>query len=119
MDQISILFKEYDALRTEIQSRTQQGFQIAALSGGILTWLLSRPLDYKFWVVIVSVSIVFAGAAWTIFRDINKASVRLKEIEQEINFLAGAPLLQWESYWGSATAGYFSWGPPRRTKTSN
>ena len=30
MDQISILFKEYDALRTEVQNRTNHGHQIAA-----------------------------------------------------------------------------------------
>ena len=113
------MFKEYDALRAEIQARTSHGFQITAIGGGVLTWLLSRPLDYRFWVIIVLVSVVFAGAVWTIFRDINKASIRLKEIEQEINAMAGAPLLQWESRWGSATTGYFSWGPQHKKKTSS
>ena len=119
MDPINILFKEYDALRTEIQNRTNHGFQIGAISAVVLTWLLSRPVDYKFWAILASTSAVFVVAAWMAFRDINKASVRLKELEQEINALAGSPLLQWESYWGSATAGYFSWGPPRKAKTSN
>ena len=114
MDQISILFKEYDALRSEVQARTNHGHQIGAIGAVVLTWLLSRPIAPKFWAILASVSVVFAVATWMTFRDINKASVRLRELEQGINFLAGAPLLQWESYWGSATRGYFTWGAPER-----
>jgi sulfite exporter TauE/SafE len=119
MEPISILFKEYDALRTEVLGRTSHGHKIGAIGAVVLTWLLARPIDAKFWMILVAVSIVFLTAAWMTFRDINKASAKLKELEQEINSLAGARLLQWESYWGSATMGYFSWGPPQRSNDLN
>ncbi len=114
MDPISILFKEYDALRSEIQGRTNNGYQLWAIGAAVLTWLVSRPIDSKFWILLALFVLVFSIASWTAFRDINKASVRLRELENQINALAGQHLLEWESRWGSAVRGYFRWGGPSK-----
>jgi hypothetical protein len=52
MEPISILFKEYDALRTEVLGRTSHGHQIGAIGAVVLTWLLARPIDAKFWMIL-------------------------------------------------------------------
>jgi len=106
MDHIQILFKEYDSLRAEIIARTNVGYQLLGLGAGALAWLLSRPINqvFVFSLVIIGIAmIIFVGVWW---RDTYMCSCRIKEIEKEINTLAGAALLKWETGW---TGGPFSW----------
>ena len=111
-EKIQVLFKEYDALRSGIIGRTNNGYQLWGIGAALLTFLMSRPIDWKFWVLISLFVVVFSLFSWTTYRDINKAAERLRQIESEINELADAPLLQWETRWGSGVTGFLGKARP-------
>jgi hypothetical protein len=113
MDCINILFKEYESLRAEIRQLTGNGHQAWGIAAVVLTWLLSRPTDERFWMLLGVAGILLAVSAWTTFRDIKKAAKRLREIETQINELAGIELLEWENHWGSEIAGFWRRGKKR------
>jgi hypothetical protein len=117
-EMVQVLFKEYDALRTQILGRTNNGYQLWAIGAVLLTWLMSRPIDAKFWAIIGLFVVVFSLFSWTTVRDIQKAAHRLRELEAQINDLAGAPLLEWENLWGSAVTGYFGRARPIKPSKS-
>jgi hypothetical protein len=114
-DKVQILFKEYDALRAQILARTSNSYQLWAIGAAIITWLLSRPVNSMFWILLTPFVVIFSLFSWTARRDINKAAERLRELEREINDLASADLLQWELRWGSAVTGYLGAARPLRT----
>ena len=80
-----MLFKEYDALRSSILGRTSNGYQLWGIGAALLAFLMSRPIDVKFWILMGLFGIVFGMFSWTTFRDINKAAERLRELESSIN----------------------------------
>ena len=121
MDHVEVLFKEYDTLRTEIISRTNNAVQLgtafAALGFGILTWSVSRSTIATFQGVVTLAGVMLALVVvyvilnqWLVQLDINNAAARLRELELQINQLCGAELLRWETHWGGAVTG------PRRKK---
>jgi hypothetical protein len=116
-EKIQVLFKEYEALRSGILGRTNNGYQLWAIGAALLTFLMSRPLDVKFWILMSIFTVVFSLFSWTTFRDINKAAERLREIEGSINLLAGDELLQWETRWGSGVTGFFGKARPLKLRT--
>src|ERR1700716_193070 len=90
---IQIIFKEYDTLRAEIIARTTGGFQlisiIALLSSALLAWAGSHPYSKVLWVgigVLCLASVLFFYVA---HRDINLLASRVRQLEAEINKLAG------------------------------
>jgi len=108
MEPIQILFKEYDTLRGEIVSRTNNGYQLIALGAGALAWLASRPVNGM---LFVSIGIILLGmlvfvALW--WRDTYMCSCRVKELEGEINALAGQTLLKWETHWTGGPIAFIS-----------
>jgi hypothetical protein len=111
-ERIQVLFKEYDALRSSIIGRTSNGYQLWGIGAALLTYLMSRPIDLKFWLLMVLFGLVFGAFSWTTIRDINKAAERLRELESSINGLAGGELLQWETRWGSGVTGYLGRARP-------
>jgi hypothetical protein len=121
MEAIAILFKEYDTLRAEILNRTNNGYQLigigAALGAGLLTWFGAHGVDRMFWISGASFVLVFAAFTWAMHRDISFAAGRLRQLESEINRLAGAELLQWETRWGGATSGWIKRKRPVTGKT--
>jgi hypothetical protein len=108
---IAILFKEYDTLRAELISRTVGGFQlisiIAVLSTALLAWGGSHPGSKVLWGGI-GVLCVAAGLFFYIaYRDTNLLARRIREIESEINGLAGdRELLKWETHFGASVTGW-------------
>ena len=110
-DKIGVLFKEYDALRVEIQNRTNHGYQLWGIGAGVLALIVSRPLDLRFWILSGLFLVVFLLASWTSVRDIIKAAKRIRELEDQINHLAGVTLLEWEHRWGSAVTGFWRTRP--------
>ena len=89
MDNISILFKEYDTLRTEIISRTNNGYQVITVGGIVgaatVSWLGSHRLDP---VVLSSagfVAAILCVFGLIMFRDTNCIAYRLRELEAQIN----------------------------------
>jgi len=99
---LEILFKEYDTLRTEIISLTGHAYNVmgfaAALSAAMLTWAASHRFDRRFWILLI----VFAALIWLLWMLLHVATSRiaerLREIEGEVNSMAGANLLQWETH---------------------
>lgn len=111
-EKIQVLFKEYDALRSGITGRTNNGYQLWGIGAALLTFLMSRPIDWKFWTLISLFVVVFSLFSWTTYRDIQKAAERLRQLESEINGLAGVELLQWETLWGSGVTGFLGRARP-------
>jgi hypothetical protein len=72
--QIEILFKEYDTLRDEINHRTNNGYQLFAISGGlaagVIGWFDRRSLDHTFWLLLAVFTAVVLVSAVLIFADI-------------------------------------------------
>ena len=115
-DEIDILLKEYDTLRSEIIARTSGGFQLGAIVLAAITWMGSRPVDHapispRLVGALVAGIVALAFAYW---RDLYAASVRVAELEREINHLAGRPLLKWEGQYGPGSRGAFGWLIPWR-----
>ncbi|MBC7783005.1 MAG: hypothetical protein H7144_04125 [Burkholderiales bacterium] len=123
-EKIRILLYEYAGLRSEITNRTNNGFQMLTVGGAVVIWLLSRVqdarsllTDWPFWTCIAASVISIGLGSWFTIRDINKAAMRLREIEADINRRAGEPnLLQWETRWSSMMTGF--WGRSRPIKGS-
>ncbi|HLI62850.1 MAG TPA: hypothetical protein VKV05_05590 [Terriglobales bacterium] len=123
MNHVEILFKEYDTLRAEIISRTNNAVQLgtafAALGFGIVTWSVSRSTITTLRGVATLAGVILALVVfyvilnqWLVQLDIDNAAARLRELESQINRLCGAELLRWETHWGGAVT-----GPLRKKKT--
>ena len=96
---IDILLKEYDTLRTEIIHRINNrwratGFGIAAVA---LVGSLSA-LDKQLVTLIVVASALALLALWSrSWYLIQRCELRIAEIEQRVNEIAGERLLVWET----------------------
>src|SRR6266508_597749 len=85
MEDIEILFKEYDTLQAEIRTRTNNGYQLFGLGTGTVAWIFSRQPT---WMLFVSTGVlagVFLFAFLALGRDMNRIATRLREIESEVN----------------------------------
>ena len=112
-EQIQILFREYDTLRTEIISRTEIGYKLWGFGGAAGAWLITRYDEPTFLTTLVLLSSVFGILTMMWFRDVNNMASRVRAIEAEINNLAGGKeLLQWETRWAGAVKGHLWWGKP-------
>jgi hypothetical protein len=107
---VEILLHEYDALRSEIVGRTNDGFNLLAVAGGLFGIALSlAPGSCRFWALAVIGLVVFEVARRETFYRIGRAAERLRQIEADINKRVGEekPLLVWETDWGAADRGWF------------
>ena len=114
--QIDILLKEYSTLRQEITERSKSRFVIFGYVGALSTFALSKlkgvawpelfwPLSYfnatkeVVWpIVILAFTIVSLLVLWWRLGALIKAcAIQISEIEQDVNKLAGANLLRWET----------------------
>lgn len=109
MDHIQILFKEYDTLRAEILGRANNLFQLLTVAIVAMGWLLSHPQDTALPVALcVSIFAILAFGV-LIWRAVHLAARRLRELEREINGLAGKDLLKWETSWGEGWTVILRW----------
>jgi hypothetical protein len=111
-EKIQILLHEYDTLRTEIINRTGFGFQLTAIGVAFLGVMITQGRSIVFWCALVVGLAVMALSSWWNVRDIWKAAERLRELERDINKRAREDLLQYESFWGAAAAGWFGRSRP-------
>lgn len=110
-EKISVLLHEYNTLRAEIINKGNHLYQLFALCGILFIWIVGHPVDRRFWIsIFASLTLLLVGW-WFIYRDVEKAAERLREIEKMINDLADEDLLVWETRWGGAVTGY--WGRAR------
>jgi hypothetical protein len=106
MDHIEILFKEYDTLRAEIISRQSGGFQLVIIGGAVFAWFGGHATGQKLWIGVAALVIVSCFLVFRAVQDINLIAKRIGKIEEEINHIAGANLLKWESHLGSERTGW-------------
>lgn len=117
-ERIDVLLKEYDALRASILLRTQSVFTtvnvVVTLTAAVATFLLTRPapIEHPRWLAFL-VCLALVGfsviGAWTVAQS-RRAALRVKQIENRINEIAGEELLAWERLHGGIARGYFSPG---------
>jgi len=113
--QIDVLFKEYDTLRAEILSRTNNRFAITAFLGAVAAFFATRTeLIAVVSIGGVVISLLVLGGIWFYLGElINKCAQRVKEIEARVNELAGTQLLEWESDSRHRPFGWSALGPLR------
>ncbi|MFA6560302.1 MAG: hypothetical protein WCV00_00155 [Verrucomicrobiia bacterium] len=97
-EKVEVLFKEYDTLRVEILQRSSQRFQFLAIAGAIGAFALFRtsPLTSGQAVALIAACNIVLCVWWRLGQCIARCSMRIAEIEQRINDLAGEKLLHWE-----------------------
>lgn len=117
IDKINILLHEYDTLREEIVNRTGHGYQLLSVAAVLVVWIIGKDkFDCRFWFALVLTSCLLGYGGWAIFRDIGKASSRIRELEKNINNRAGEVLLIWETKRGGAVTGYLGQSKPLADK---
>jgi hypothetical protein len=99
-EQIDILTKEYNSLRTEVMQRTTSIYQL--LGVGVTVSVAISVLGAAYSPKTAAVAFTFfAIIIAVLFRNvefhINELATRLRELEQAINELAGTTLLEWET----------------------
>ena len=94
--QIDILLKEYDTLRAEACVRINFRFAFLGLICGTITLALAGDKDgSREWLFCLTVAL---SAIWFyIGQLLNRIRSGIQRVEREINTLAGARLLTWES----------------------
>lgn len=97
-DQIQILLKEYETLRTEIIRRIGHRFTFLGLSLALIGYGLftSQHLTSHQVFLVVAIALVLFIVWYWIGGLIYECGLRVAEIESEINKLAGHCLLRWE-----------------------
>jgi hypothetical protein len=108
IDKINVLMKEYEALRAEIRSRSDNQFTLLGFAGLVLTWLFSRSLAIRHWLELLAVIVpILLFMNFLIIQAIKRCAYRLMAIEKQVNSFAGDHLLEWETRWGMQTTGLF------------
>jgi predicted outer membrane lipoprotein len=109
-EQIQILFKEYDTLRTEIISRTEIGYKLWGFGGAAAAWLITQYNEQYFLATLILLASVFGILTMMWYRDVNNMARRVRAIESAINELAGVEdLLQWETKWAGLSKRHLWW----------
>jgi hypothetical protein len=106
MENIQILLKEYDTLRAELITRGTQVFQWFALVGvsaaALLAWVGTHGWSPLFWAALAAFGAGLAYIRLRIHWDVWHAAAQVRELEKQINDLAGTKLLTWETHHGRA-----------------
>jgi hypothetical protein len=105
-EKIAILALEYNTLRAEIIARTTSIYTVVSVIGAVAIWALHEPMNDKVYWGGGAAAVGFAACGWFLARDIIKATMRVQDLESEINKRAGAKLLIWESELGGLPHGY-------------
>ena len=106
---VDILLKEYDILRSEIISRTNNRFAVIGFIAALIAFVGSQS-EMPLYVRCVIGGLAFVAILVIYFRLgqlIKRCAVRIAEIEEKINNLMGEKLLVWESQ--IAKSGLFHW----------
>lgn len=99
-EKIRILLAEYAGLRSHVTARIGHGLQVSGFIVTALSLLATQNVSWKTIIVLFFIFVLFIVTMIIISRDLWKASIRLREIEDKINYYAGEELLIWETQWG-------------------
>src|SRR5579862_4409121 len=105
---IQILLAEYNGLRAEINARMSSVYQVATITALVAVFLLQQQDRTRLGLGLLAGALGLGICAWAIARDLVRAALRLKELEREINALAGRHLMVWETEWGGQTSSLWS-----------
>jgi hypothetical protein len=111
-DKIQILLQEYGGLRTEIIHRYNNIYQLITVGAVVFVWAVSHPPDSTLWFGFGASVVTISFFSWSLRLDTARAAERAREIEQEINELAGEELMAWETHWGGHVRGFFGRSKP-------
>ncbi len=122
-EKVRILLSEYAALRSEILSRTNQGYQLLVVGMAAMGFFAAIYKDSP-WELLLLVGAllitVYAFACWFVLRDIHKLAARVREIEIDVNDRCGEDLLVWENLSGWTKTGFWlGFRPLPRQKLEN
>jgi hypothetical protein len=104
-ERLQVLLAEYNTLRSEILTRTSNGFQVTSISAGLIAILLQWPLGVRLWMGLTLGVVLCACCLWIILSATAKLAARLRALEQIINDLVEEELLTWERSYGAAQIG--------------
>jgi hypothetical protein len=104
-DKVTILLHEYNTLRQEILTRTTQGFQLLAICAALFVWIIQANLNWRFLIGLIAAMAILLIGSWITFNKITEISIRLLELEKDINTRAGEKLLVWETQHGDTVIG--------------
>ena len=96
-DQVEILLKEYDALRTEIVQQMRIRFELVGVIGVVAGLVLTRDMDT--WAVVAVALAGLVGCVWVwgwLRVGIGRCAQQLVQVERRVNTLAGADVLTWQ-----------------------
>jgi hypothetical protein len=104
-EKLQVLLAEYNTLRSEILTRTSNGFQVTSISAGVIAVLLQWSPGPQLWIGLVIFSAMCGSCLWIILSATAKLEARLRSLETIINDRLGEELLTWERRYGAAQMG--------------
>lgn len=113
IEKVRVLLAEYSALRSEIVSRMNHGYQLLVVATAAMAFFAAMYKDYRdaplllLLFIAVLLIVVYVLACWFILRDIYKLANRVREIEIDVNDRCGEDLLLWENLSGGAKTGFW------------
>jgi hypothetical protein len=104
MTDADILFREYDTLRAEMINHQANWYNLLIAFGALAAWVLSQNYRTKMlWLALAAG--VFVIGCIVLAKFARRLSIRIAEIEKEINDISGKTLLRWETSRGWGTKG--------------
>ena len=97
-EKTQILLNEYTSLRSEINARISNAFQVVAVAAGAVAVCLQVQMNTG--TQRGAISLIICATAfllWTIYHNFFNAVLRVQELEREINRRAEEKLLVWEN----------------------
>ena len=95
-EKLDILFREYETLRAEINTRIQSRFNVLAVTIALLAIIANKDTSLSLF-LLVPVAIFVFVVWWRVRVWIIRCGNRVADIENEINILAGCEILKWEN----------------------
>lgn len=105
-EKVSILALEYSSLRSGINARMSNMFQLSAVFVGVAVLMFRQSFGVRA-VVITALVVAFFIGLGLLWHDILKAGRRVQQLETEINRRASEKLLVWETELGGLSHGYW------------
>lgn len=109
---IEVLLAEWESLRTEAMQRDTSLNQVLLYGGGAIVAIagyLATTTTFFLGLVLLLLGICLVFFAFKMVEyDVRHLSARLRDVEAQVNGLAGEDLLKWETTRGLLTEGYAS-----------
>ena len=100
-EKVRILLTEYITVPSEAIARTGHGFQIGGFVIAALSFVEAQAVNWNWKTVVILICIAIFGISglFMVIRDLLMASMRIRDIESDVNHRAGEILLSWQTHW--------------------